>query len=234
MRQPEASMGKITWPDADVGRPWDETFARWARLAHAQGLADPNDVGDQEWNDPLPHLQACYFPHLRADSVVLELGPGSGRITRHLIGRCREMILIDYSEAVCQWLTRYLAGKGTFQAHAISTPAWPMVASASVDFVCAFGVFEHIGLDDMRWYIEEMKRVLRPSGTAVFNFDNFMSPEGFAWHTELRREPGHQHIFRFYHPEMVRRLAENAGLAVMELRTSDSRHAEIELKNPAS
>jgi cyclopropane fatty-acyl-phospholipid synthase-like methyltransferase len=222
----------VTWRPNTTLRPWDETFERWVRLAREEGVDDPNDIGDREWNDPLPHLQKFYFPHIRRDSVVLELGPGSGRITRHLIGRCREIFLIDYSPAACEWLKSYLAGKGAFRVHAIDVPAWPMISESSVDFACAFGVFEHIDLDDMRWYLEEIRRVLVSGGMAVFNFDNLMSAEGIDWHKRWRGQPGDRNIFRFYHPEMVCRLAEASGLSVADLRTSDSRHAEIQLRRP--
>ena len=164
--------------------------------------------------------------------MVLELGPGSGRITRHLIGRCREILLVDYSREACEWLQHYLAGKGAYRIYPIDKPVWPTIPAESADFACAFGVFEHIDLDDMRWYVEEMYRVLAPGGTAIFNFDNFMSEAGMEWHTRWRGEPGDRNIFRFYHPELVRRLAEATGFCVADLRVSNSRHAEIELKRP--
>ncbi len=223
-------MNLLRRPKQNV-KPWDETFERWIRTGAKEGV-DPNDIGDREWGDPRAHLRQFYFPHMRRESTVLELGPGSGRITRHLIGECRHMQLVDYSAAACEWLNSYLAGKGQFETHAIKEPAWPGIASESVHFACAFGVFEHIDLDDMRWYVEEMYRVLKPGGAAVFNFDNFMSSEGIEWHKRWRGNPGHRNIFRFYHPDMVRLLAEVSGFQVIEVRTSETRHAEIELRKP--
>jgi len=209
-------------------KPWDETFARWAKTAAREGV-DPNDIGDREWGDPMPSLQAHYLPHVCPESDVLELGPGSGRIARHFIGRCRKIYLADDSQAVCEWLSKYLAGKGNFQICLLDKPAFPMIAGESIDFAFAFGVFEHLDLDEMRWYVEEFHRVLKSGATAIFNFDNFMSEEGIAWHARWRGQPGHRNIFRFYHPDMVHRVAEASGFRVTELRTSRSRHAEIEL-----
>jgi ubiquinone/menaquinone biosynthesis C-methylase UbiE len=200
-------------------------------MAREEGV-DPNDIGDREWNDPLPHLERLYFPHIRPDSVVLELGPGSGRITRHLIGRCQEMLLVDYSPAVCEWLDHYLAGKGKFRTMAIETPVWPAIPDCSVNFACAYGVFEHIDLDDMLWYLEEMHRVLVPGGAATFNFDNLMNAEGLAWHKQYLRQPGERNIFRFYHPDMVRVLAEASGFVVSNMWAGTTRHADIELRKP--
>lgn len=212
-------------------RQWDSTFHRWIAAGKAEGI-DPNDVGDREWDDPRAHVEAIFMPHIRPDSVVLELGPGTGRITRHLIGRCGEMILADFSAVACQWLDEYLAGKGRFRTLCLDRPLLPGVAANSVDFAFAFGVFEHVGLDDTRWYLDEFHRVLQPQGTVIFNFDNLMTRQGLEWHSRWRGEPGHRNIFRFYHPEMIAWLARETGFEVTALRTGETRHAEIELRKP--
>jgi hypothetical protein len=107
-----------------------------------------------------------------------------------------------------------------------------MIPAECVNFSCAFGVYEHIDLDDMRWYLEETFRVLVSGGTAVLNFDNLMTAEGMDWHRQWRGQPGDRNVFRFYHPDMVSRLAEASGFSVTDLRVSQSRHAEIELRKP--
>lgn len=209
-------------------RPWDETFSSWIELGRAKGV-DPNDIGDEEWEDVRSHLDRMYMPHIRPDSIVLELGPGSGRVTRHMIGRCREMILVDYSEMACRWLDEYLNGKGRFRTYCIDSPAMPEVADASVDFAFAFGVMEHINLDGMRAYLEEFHRVLVVGGKAIFNFDNIMTPEGLAWHDKFRRIAYNPTAFQFYHPETVAWISKAAGFTVTALHTGDSRFGEIEL-----
>lgn len=214
-----------------IERPWDPTFERWIELGRAEGV-DPNDIGDREWNDPATHIESFYRPHVRPNSVVLELGPGTGRITRHLIGHCEMMILADFSKMACRWLDKYLTGKGRFRTVWLEKPAMPQIAAASVDFAFAFGVFEHIGVDSMRWYLEELHRVVKPGGRVIFNFDNLMTEEGLAWHTRWRGQPGDTHVFSFYHPDAVAWLAKNAGFTVDALRTGPSRLAEIELVKP--
>ena len=80
-------------------KPWDAVFDSW--IAQAQALGeDPNDAGDREWGNPVPYLERHYYPHLSPDKVVLELGPGSGRYTRHLLGRASKLILVDESGEV--------------------------------------------------------------------------------------------------------------------------------------
>ena len=211
-----------------TARPWDEFYERWIAAGEAEGI-DPNDVGDREWGDPTAHVERHYLPQIGPDSVVLELGPGTGRITRHVIGRCRELILVDYSRFACEWLERYLEDRGRFRVHAIDGPALPEVADNSVDFAFAFGVFEHIGPEDMLGFLEELHRVLVPGGRASFNFDNVMSAGGIEWLRYWRGRSSAPSAFRFYHPETVVRLAEVAGFTVADLRTDESRHADLDL-----
>jgi hypothetical protein len=45
-------------------------------------LRDPNDIGDEEWaaDALVESLELRYLPRINGESVVLELGPGSGRL----------------------------------------------------------------------------------------------------------------------------------------------------------
>jgi SAM-dependent methyltransferase len=216
-------------------KPWDEAFRRWIEQAEASGR-DPNEMGDREWgDDPLAQaLERHYLPAIGEESVVLELGPGTGRLTRHIIGRCHSLILVDYSPLVCAWLRKYLAGKGRFVVHQIEAPRLAMVGSASVDAVLANGVFEHIDVDDLVCFLEEFERVLKPGGVVAFNFDNLMSPEGWAWFGSHRAAPGVRGIFRFYHPEMLQVIAERIGFRLRRMTTSASRFAYVELEKPSA
>ena len=210
---------------------WDSHFARWIAQGEAEGV-DPNDIGDREWGSPRWYIEGRLLPWIRPDSVVLELGPGTGRLTRHVIDGCREMILVDYSRFACDWLEQYLAGKGRFRIHCIDRPEMPMVADGCVDFAFAHGVIEHVGFDDLLWFLEEFHRVLVPGGHVWFDFDNVTTEEGIAWLRRFRSQPGDVNIFRFYHPETVRRLSEVTGFTVADLRTDTTRHADIDLVKP--
>ena len=216
-------------------RPWDSDFQRWIAEAEATGR-DPNEVGDLEWSDdPLKEaLEAHYLPYIHREAVVLELGPGTGRMTRHILSRCREMILADYSAFVCRWLAKYLKGKGNFKLYLIDRPLLPMLGAGSVDVIVANGVFEHIDIDDLFCFLEEFHRVLKPGGVISFNFDNIMTHDGMMWFKKFQREPGSRCTFRFYHPEVLRRLAEEVGLRVLQLSTGSSRFAHIDLQRPAA
>jgi hypothetical protein len=62
--------------------------------------------------------------------------------------------------------------------------------------------------------------------------DALMRADGLAWRKQFQKRPGDRNFLRFYHPDMVRLLAEASGFAVDELQSGQSRHANVELRKP--
>ena len=214
-------------------KPWDESFRTWIADAKRQGL-DPNDVGDQRWGDARIGAEAQYLPLMNADSVVLELGPGSGRYTRHFMPRCKEMVLVDYSKFVCAWMEEYFQGKGKFRVVYAHDYALQAVGDSSIDTVIANGVFEHIYLEGFYHYLVTFRRVMKPGARGCFNFNNILSEGGFQhFRDKLPQAMGKRSIFRFYHPQTVEKLCREAGLEVERMATSESRFAFLTFRKPA-
>jgi SAM-dependent methyltransferase len=189
---------------------WEEQFARWVAEARASG-ADPNDIGDREWGtDHLDDaLEAYYLPAAQGARVV-ELGPGSGRLTRHLIGIVEHVTLLDLSPFVCDWIDEYLAGHDNYEVHRITGSEAPMVPSGSADAILAHGVFEHLDPDQIYWFFCEFHRLLVPGGKVVFNFDNVTSRGGID-HLAGSSGPQWRSVFRFHAPAAIVTLGESAG-----------------------
>ena len=105
----------------ESSKSWDRQFRRWIADAKSAGR-DPNDIGDEQWEkddvegDRLYYsLKKHYLPYIDKSSVVLELGPGSGRLSRHIITKCEKIIFIDYSRFVIDYMMRYMKDKGQFE-----------------------------------------------------------------------------------------------------------------------
>ena len=207
---------------------WDRDFKRWVRQG-GPGV-DPNDAADVEWASDLlgEGLRDHYLPLASPEAVILELGPGSGRLSRHLIGRCRELIVADISKYVCTWMRGYLQGKGRFQVHRISGPWLPMLGDAAVDAVVAHDVFEHLDFDETYWFLCEFARVLRPGGVCSFNFDSPVTPDGIAI-MRAHGGPGHHAVYRLHHPEDIRCAAAAAGFAAASITQTGTRIAFADL-----
>jgi SAM-dependent methyltransferase len=204
---------------------WDEQFARWVRDARTSG-SDPNEVGDREWKSDLLEqgLTEHYLPFVTHDSVVVELGPGSGRLSRHLISHCKKLVVADYSELVCKWMHEYLDGKGAFEVRHITSAALPDVRSESADCVFAHGVFEHLDFDEAFWFFVDFYRVLKPGGVVAFNFDSILSDESVEV-MRVNGSPAERYLFRLHHPEALARLATAAGFPSVEMFETNTRIA---------
>jgi SAM-dependent methyltransferase len=203
-RPPERTQAVV----ADAS--WEQQFTRWIVQARATG-ADPNDIGDREWeSDRLDDaLHAHYVPLARGARVV-ELGPGSGRLTRHLVDIVEHLTLLDASEFVCHWIEEYLRGHDNYEVHHITGAEAPMVPDSSADAVFAHGVVEHLDPDQIYWFLRDFHRMLVPGGNVVFNFDNVTSCGGIN-HLAARSGPRWRSVFRFHAPAAIVALGEAAG-----------------------
>jgi SAM-dependent methyltransferase len=212
--------------------PWDRDFRRWVREADASG-ADPNDLGDLRWAEDLLEegLRDHYLPLVERGAVALELGPGTGRLTRHLVGVCEEVVVVDRSSFVCAWMSEYLRDRGRHRVYRIDGPSLPMILDGEVDVVLAHGVVEHLDLDELYWFLLEFHRVLRTGGGVAFNFDNVMTSRGAEVLTQ--DGPGRRALFRVHHPEAVRRVAELTGFADVSIVETPGRVAFARLSKTA-
>jgi SAM-dependent methyltransferase len=217
------------------GKAFDAVFRSWIEDAKRKGR-DPNDVGDEDWaDDPLEWaLENIYLPHIQLSSVVLELGPGTGRMSRKLAGKCKELILVDHSIAVCEFLGDYMKGKCQHRVLHIDRPIVGALGGRSVDVVVANGVFEHLDPEETYSFLEEFYRLLVPGGWIAFNFDNILSEEGLIWLRQHRGKLGSRCLFRFYTPEMMARIAEATGFETPKIRHSQSRMAYLEAQKSLS
>ena len=177
------------------------------------------------WDDEL--FRTIILRHLRPDSIVLDVGAGAGIVKQmNFRGVARRVCGIDLDERVLQ--NPYLDEAAVGTADALPH------SSASFDLVFADNVLEHLPTPQRTF--AEISRVLKPNGI-------FLGKTPNKWHympliarcTPLRfhkfynRLRGRASIDTFPTTYLansrraLKKLAQNAGLEVIEIRFYESR-----------
>lgn len=223
------------------GKPWDGHFQRWIRQAERDKV-DPNDIGDGEWEqDRLDDFfENWYEAEIRPVHNVLELGPGTGRLTRRIVGKVNHLYVADYSQYVCVWMQKYLVGKGAFTVIDLTKNKLDGIPDHTLDAILAHGVFEHLGIYAIYEYLKDFSRLLKLGGRVVFSYDDLSGSGGRTWLAETKDRYGNMSPFFFYTADMLKCLADTAGfsvdasyadehrIGVMRLRLSDAQNEHDE------
>lgn len=153
---------------ARMRRDWDARARENAREVIATGMADPYMFALSGLHDAHTILHDV-FHLLSADSVVLEIGCGIGRILTYLAHVFRRVIGIDVSPEMIARSKDFLSMHRNVETLVGDGCTLAPLADDSVDFAFSYVVFQHIPSKEViRSYVREVRRVLRPGG--VFKF----------------------------------------------------------------
>lgn len=194
---------------------------------------------EQEIADMGRALFAAVERHWRhygmGEEHCVEIGSGSGRLTRQLVERFRHVTAVDVSAAQHERARKLLgehARNVTFEL--VDEPELP-IEDASCDGVFSCEVFQHF--DDsnvIAAYLREARRVLRPGATICFHLPvtgifqaSFLDSRLRNNAAKLLRRLGRRRlmVYRRYDAGQVLRLLADAGFEDPELRIF---HAEQE------
>ncbi len=147
------------------GDQWGDPDARglryaWRKLRHGRRL--PGN---------LARVRERYLePYATSASVALEIGAGGGRWTRYLL-RAREVVVVELNGEFFAYLeSRFPDAAGKLRFYETTGYELAGVGDDSIDFVFSFGTFVHIDPDGIDAYLAEIRRVLRPGGTASIHY----------------------------------------------------------------
>jgi ubiquinone/menaquinone biosynthesis C-methylase UbiE len=142
-----------TWDWSDYGEQWTEDVRQF------------RGVDPKEWKDRL--IRELIDEGVPEGSDVLEIGPGAGRWTEHLLPRSRRMILADISARCIAICIDRFGSDPRVEAHVLDDATLSFQADNSVDVIWSYDVFVHVNPHDTARYIEEAARVLRVGGSAI-------------------------------------------------------------------
>src|SRR5579859_88960 len=139
-----------------------EGFPGYVERAQRLGI-DVNDYEETQlgWYPAQELLEATTFGHLRPDSVVCEIGPGTGRFSRCIVPRIPsgELHLVDHSPWMVRFLERYFRGQTQVRVHLGDGHSLPLAESSWVDVVFVAGTMVALKLGTIHLYAREFARV---------------------------------------------------------------------------
>jgi SAM-dependent methyltransferase len=198
---------------------------------------------------------AAYFASVReqwthygmGSTHCLEIGAGSGRLTKQLLTTFRRVTAVDVSAAQLENARSLLGENATRVTFAVvSEPAFP-VSDASADGLFTAEVFQHFAsFAPIEAYLRDGFRALASGGTVCFQLPvvgmHSVSRVGFAIRaarTNLERLLGRRKVmdYRFHEASLVLATLERIGYVDCELRAfavgaHEGRHAYFFARKP--
>jgi SAM-dependent methyltransferase len=134
---------------------WPNMRGRWTE-------ADFYAAGESDWQD-FRHHWRHFWPELGGTCV--EIGCGAGRLTRALAGDFDRVLALDVSSEMIERARLVAPDHVEFQL--VEEPSIPL-AGGEADGVFSVHVLQHLDdFGDVRRYLEESHRVLRPGGSLM-------------------------------------------------------------------
>jgi ubiquinone/menaquinone biosynthesis C-methylase UbiE len=137
------------WPDA--GDEWS-------------GMAAYCGQPYEDWKRELIHT---FIEPVPVGSRIVEIAPGYGRWTEHLLRRAASLALVDINPACLDHCRERFSGSDALSFHLTDGCSLAFLQTSSTDFVWSFDSFVHMEPEVVEGYIGEIARVLAPRGRAV-------------------------------------------------------------------
>jgi ubiquinone/menaquinone biosynthesis C-methylase UbiE len=118
-------------------------------------------------------------PYITADSTVVDLGCGIGRIAYYTAPLCRTLWAVDVSLEMLGFAEQRLAGLPNVRYELCDNTSAKGVPDTSADFVYAIIVLQHLEREDAFMLMRDALRMLRPGGKAFFTWPNLLD-ESYA------------------------------------------------------
>lgn len=193
-----------------------EGFAGYLEAAERAGM-DVNDYEEQclGWRLPLPTLEDLVFPLLTPESRVCEIGPGTGRWSRHLLDRLPrgELHLIDPSPWMVRFLSRYFQTRDNVHTYVNDGQTLPFIGKSNwLDLVFSANTFVELKLGVIWLYARDCARALKPGGYMVVDYVDPTTAEG--WQHLVTQPADMAPVYTFHAPDVIDRVFANAGLDI--------------------
>jgi ubiquinone/menaquinone biosynthesis C-methylase UbiE len=152
------------------------------------------------WKSSL--VEKVLKPFVADADAVLEIGPGAGRWTEHIVKLARRTVLVDVTPECIQMCRARFGASGDVQFLINDGRSLTGVASGSINRIWSFDVFVHILAADVEAYVAEFQRVLAPGGEAMIHHAKRGTTAASSWRSDLTADE-------------MRRIVESHGLEIV-------------------
>lgn len=219
MRMVEQLSGAMIYDPGNVPtneKLWDAYASEWSPDADFVKKMTSRRVGvlGDEWA-PRDETERVFKewmePYCKAQSSVLEIGSGGGRVAKLVSGKCGRLALYDVSSKMLETARKVVGPAASY--HLKEYPDGPF------DFIICFDVMVHMDLHTTFSTLRKIKTLLSPQGRAFVSTANLATKDG--WERFSKQERASVGGFCFCTPETVRVLVSKAGLRIVEEQAYD-------------
>lgn len=131
---------------------------------------------NEEWKMKLVEL--IVDKEISNEDVVVEIGPGTGRMTEHILKRVSELICVDISVKCIEVLMEKFGSDEKIKFHHIEKVDLSFLNDNTIDKVFSYDVFVHIDKEIFEEYFKEFKRILKNDGSVIIHYNKAGEREG--------------------------------------------------------
>jgi SAM-dependent methyltransferase len=159
-------------------------------------------------------MELGYLAPLLPRGRYLELGPGTGRVTRMLLERADSVQAVDVSAGMLDQLRGHFPGEDRLRTTVLDVDRLESLEGyGAFDCCVSMRVLPH--LPDLPRVLRLLRGAVRPRGTVAFDLWNAWGYDAVAKRVGLRRT----RVYTRYHTiAEMRRMIADAGLAVVSMR----------------
>ncbi|HSE39232.1 MAG TPA: methyltransferase domain-containing protein [Acidobacteriota bacterium] len=198
--------------------PKAESLPYYTSQAAKAGM-DINDWLEkyEDWGNAESLLKAEVFPLIQTTSNVCELGPGTGRFSRHLAKYLSDgkLHLIDHSPWLEKFLRNYFKDAPNVFIYRGTGHSIPFEDS-TFDLILASGVFIELSLQLIYCYSQEFYRTLKSGGYVIMDYFDISTEDG--WKHLKKMQFGPHSGFTYHTTETIDRIFISAGFEVIKRR----------------
>lgn len=155
---PSVEWNRQTWS----GRHgWERQGDEWT------GMADHCGQPYEDWKQSL--VDTFIVELVPVGAEVVEIAPGHGRWTEHLLARAKHVDAVDINQSCLDVCAQRFAAADNLALRLTDGSSMSFVADGSVDVVWSFDSFVHMEPEVIQGYLTEFARVIRPGGRAVIH-----------------------------------------------------------------